>query len=127
LTSGGRRLDRTILVIDDDLNIRRTFERILRRNGYVTDTASTGKEALQRIKSKHYEVVLVDLCLPDINGICLLEELYLQDHKMIRIVITGSQYSSLDKVKIADACLLKPVKPQELLSFIEQKIKEKTV
>lgn len=119
-------MDRTILVIDDDVNIRRTFERILKRNDYVTDTASTGKEALQRIKTKHYGVVLVDLCLPDINGIYLLEELYRQDHEMIRIVITGSQYGSLDEVKTADACLLKPVKPQELLSLIEQKIKEKT-
>ena len=120
-------MDRAVLIIDDDVNIRRTFERILQKNGYVTDSSSTGKEALEKIKTKRYTVVLVDLCLPDINGIKLLEELDLQDHEMVKIVITGSQYDASDKVKNADAYLLKPVKPQELLVLIEQKFKEKIV
>ena len=101
--------------------------RILQRNGYETDSAPTGKEALQKIEAKRYAVVLVDLCLPDISGIDLLEDLDRQDHEMVKIVITGSQYNAVDKVKTADAYLLKPVKPQELLTLIDEKIKEKHI
>jgi two-component system response regulator ResD len=114
-----------ILIIDDDASITRTFERILQRQGYETETAKTGKEALQKTKINHYAVMLVDLCLPDINGIELLEELDRQNTKTVKIVITGSRFASADKVKNADAYMLKPVKPQELLTVIEQKIKER--
>jgi len=66
---------------------------------------------------------LIDVCLPDINGLDLLEKLGEQDSGMVKIVITGSQVNISNKAEAADAYLLKPVKPQELLALIEQKLR----
>lgn len=109
-----------VLVIDDDSSITRAFTRILQKKGYEADTAHTGKEALQKAAAKHYALALVDVCLPDINGLHLLEKLSMLDSRMIKIVITGSNAETSKTA--ADAYLLKPVKPQELLALIEQKL-----
>ena len=110
-----------ILIIDDDQNITRTFARILEKNGYKTDTAQTGLEAIQKTASKSFDVALVDICLPDMNGIDLLCKLGKRGEKMIKIVITGFPEMANGNAR-PDAYLLKPVKPQELLSLINQKL-----
>jgi CheY-like chemotaxis protein len=91
---------------------------------YETDTAQTGKEAIERAKAKCYSVALIDVCLPDVNGMDLLGKL--DDHgcRMIKIIITGFPTSPPKGGKPADAYLLKPVKPQELLALLEQKTQE---
>ena len=116
-------MGKAVLVIDDDHSITRTFARILQKNGYQADTVHTGKEALQKAAAKHYVLVLIDVCLSDVNGLDLLEKLG-QDSRMVKIVITGSQ-SDIDEAEAADAYLLKPVKPQELLALIEQKLRSR--
>ena len=63
------------LIIDDDENITRMFSRILQKSGYKTDTVQTGKQTIEKAKATHYDVALIDVCLPDINGIELLEKL----------------------------------------------------
>lgn len=115
---------KTALIIDDDKNITRTFARILQKNGYETDTAQTGKEAIEKAKAKCYSLALIDVCLPDVNGMELLDKL--DDHgcRMIKIIITGFPNAPPKGGKPADAYLLKPVKPQQLLAVIEQKTKE---
>jgi two-component system KDP operon response regulator KdpE len=109
-----------ILIVDDDVNIARTFERILMRKGYETDVFYTGKEALGRASVKHYDAALIDICLPDISGVEVLEKLT-QFSGMVKIVITGSQKISPEKAMLADAYLVKPVKPETLLDIIKQK------
>ena len=109
-----------VLIVDDDEHITRTFSRILTRKGYKTDIAQTGAEAIKKATAQHFNVALVDICLPDINGMELLPQLGDHDGKMIKIVITGFPTMAKDNVH-PDAYLLKPVKPQELLSLIDQK------
>jgi DNA-binding NtrC family response regulator len=115
---------KTVLIIDDDKSITRTFARILQKNGYATDTAQTGKEAMQKANAKFYAVALIDICLPDLNGIKLLDKLADHGNKMVKIIITGFPTMAPIKGVDADAYLLKPVKPQELLSIINEKTKE---
>lgn len=119
----GKNLDRAdvnILIIDDDQDITRTFSRILQKNGYQTDTALTGAEAIQKTACRFYDVVLIDLCLPDIKGTALLGRLGDHGGKMIKIVITG--FPTLGEGDFhPDAYLLKPAKPQELLALISEK------
>ena len=67
--------DVSILIIDDDENITRTFSRLLQKKGYRTDTAQNGVEAIQKAASKAYNVALIDICLPDMNGLDLLHKL----------------------------------------------------
>ncbi len=114
-------MGKAVLIIDDDVGITRTFSRILQKHGYETDVALTGKEALQKASLKHYVLALVDVRLPDMNGLELLKKFHALDSQMVRIVVTGSQ-DPPQKGDLVDAYLLKPVAPQELLSVIEQKI-----
>ena len=110
-----------ILVIDDDESITRTFAHILQRNGYQTDTAQTAEEAIRKARDNSYTVALIDICLPDMNGMKLLDKLAEHDGKMVKIIITGFPTMTPQRGSKADAYLLKPVRPQEILSIIDQK------
>ncbi len=117
-----------ILVIDDDKSILRTFTRILQKNGYEIDVAETGKEALEKSKKKLYDLALIDIRLPDMDGTDLLIKMQQTMRNAIKIMITG--FPSLETgVKAldegADAYLVKPVKPEELLALIEEKFRAK--
>ena len=117
---------KTILVVDDDKSILRTFTRILQKSGYEIDTAETGKEAMEKTENRHYDLALVDIRLPDMDGTDLLAKLKKQLQHTVKIMITG--FPSLETgVKAldegADAYLVKPVKPQELLVLLEEKLK----
>ncbi len=119
---------KTILVVDDDKSILRTFTRILQKSGYIIDTAETGKEAMEKTENRHYDLALVDIRLPDIDGTELLAKLKKPLQHTVKIMITG--FPSLETgVKAldegADAYLVKPVKPQELLILLEEKLKNR--
>jgi DNA-binding response OmpR family regulator len=119
---------RTILIIDDDKSILRTFSRILAKKRYIVDTAETGKEAIDKAKNKNYDLALIDIRLPDIDGTELLTKTKKQLQKTIKIMITGfpsieTGIKALDEG--ADAYLVKPINPSDLLMLIEEKIKSK--
>jgi DNA-binding response OmpR family regulator len=119
---------KVILVVDDDKSILRTFTRILQKSGYEIDVAETGKEAIDKADSRLYDLALVDIRLPDMDGTELLAKLKVQLQNTIKIMITG--FPSLETgVKAldegADAYLVKPVKPQELLVLLEEKLKHR--
>ena len=116
---------KTILVVDDDKSILRTFARILQKNGYEIETAETGKEAMEKADNRNYDLALVDIRLPDMDGTDLLAKLKKQLLNTVKIMITGfpsleSGVKALDEG--ADAYLVKPVKPQELLVLLEEKL-----
>ncbi len=119
---------KTILVVDDDKSILRTFTRILQKSGYEIDVAETGKEAMEKTENHHFDLALVDIRLPDMDGTDLLAKLKKQLQHTVKIMITG--FPSLETgVKAldegADAYLVKPVKPQELLMLLDEKLKNR--
>ncbi len=120
------RKKKSILVIDDDKSILRTLTRILQKAGYDIDTAETGKEAMEKFENCPYDMALVDVRLPDMDGTDLLINMKEKLQNTIKIMITG--FPSLEiGVKAldsgADAYLVKPVRPEELLTLIEEKLK----
>jgi len=64
-----------VLVVDDDKSILKAFTRILSKNGYAVDIASTAGEALEKIASNRYDVTLLDIRLPDMEGTDLLQKI----------------------------------------------------
>lgn len=123
-------LKKTILVVDDDKSILRTFTRILQKSGYEIEVAETGKEAIEKAENRRYDLALVDIRLPDMDGTDLLGRLKKQLQHTVKIMITG--FPSLETgVKAldegADAYLVKPVKPQELLMLLDEKLKGQEV
>lgn len=113
--------------MEDDTNIRETLSTILQQKGYNTDTAKNGQEAIQKSKAKFFNLALLDIKLPDMEGTKLLTTMHQTLPKMIKIMITG--YPSLENAVEAlnlgaDAYIIKPVKPEKLLALIEEKLQK---
>lgn len=65
---------KTILVVEDELNLQNLYQRILQGEGYVVETASDGKTAYEKIQTKKYDLILLDIMLPEMDGIQVLEK-----------------------------------------------------
>jgi len=116
----------SVLVIDDDKTIRKTLTRMLAREGFSVDTAPNGKQALEKSQLKHYDLALVDIHLPDMEGTKLLKMLREKNPEIKEIIITG--YPSLENAlqaidEGADAYIVKPLNPPDLLAKIREKLK----
>jgi len=116
-----------ILVIDDDATVRRSLEVALKKNGYDVNVAETGKEAIKKSKAKLYNLALVDLRLPDMDGIELLTSMREAAPKMVKIIITGypSQENAIEAVnRGADGYMVKPYTMEELLRKIKEQLQK---
>jgi DNA-binding NtrC family response regulator len=116
-----------ILVVDDDTGILESTKQILEVDGYEVETASTAGEGLKKIETEFYNLVLLDIKLPDMEGTKLLELAHKLRPRMKKIMVTG--YASLENTVIslnegADAFILKPVDPDMLLAKIKEKLDE---
>ncbi len=112
-----------ILVIDDQESIRKSLKVALERKGYLVDTAEERREAIQKSKRRFYNVALVDLRLPDMDGIQLLTAMKETTPKMVKIIITGypSLENSIEAVnRGADGYIVKPFKMEPLLKTIKE-------
>ena len=114
----------SILIIDDDEDIQVMLTSLLTQNGYVTDTAKTGAEAIEKLSRNRFNLALIDIVLPDIRGTQLLLQMKEIAPQIRKIIITG--HASLDNViealnAGADAYVKKPFDPQQLLKIIEEK------
>ena len=117
----------SILIVEDDTNIRVPLSTILQQRGHNTDTAKTGKEAIQKSKAKFYHLALLDIKLPDMEGTKLLTTMHDNLPKMVKIMITGypSLKNAVEALNLgADAYVIKPVKLEKLLALIEEKLEE---
>ncbi len=114
----------TILVVDDDPSVVRTLAKILTRAGFMVNSARSGREAILKLREKAYDVSIVDLGLGDMEGTDLLSMMREEAPGMMRIMLTGTPMPD-NKIEEAqdkaDFFLLKPVKPQELLTIINSR------
>ncbi len=120
-----RRAPITILMIDDDRALLSIYTRILEKHGYKTEKAETGREALGKLKAKQYDVAMIDVRLPDINGLDLLNTIQAFAPKTLKIMITGFPSPEGRETALsrgATAYLSKPVKTEELLRIIDSKL-----
>jgi DNA-binding NtrC family response regulator len=79
----------SVLIIDDEAAIRESLETLLELEGYGVQSASTGEEGLARIGERSFDLVLLDLALPDRDGMDLLAEIHLQDPGLSIIMVTA--------------------------------------
>jgi len=118
---------KSILIADDDRGVLRVLRIILEKEGYEVDTAETGKEFLQKAEARYYNLALLDIKLPDIEGTELIAAMRKFSPKTIKIMLTGypSLENSIKSLNLgADAYLVKPVKPDELMQLVRDKLKE---
>lgn len=89
---------RTVLVCEDDASIRALLERVALREGYAVEVAATGSEALRRIEGGGYAAIVLDLMLPGMTGVEIIERLRRTNPTMLaRIVVITASTSALNK------------------------------
>ena len=115
-----------ILVVDDDESIRNAVKAILEDEGYIVDLAATGMEAIKRTEETAYNVALLDIRLPDMEGVELLKLMKDAVPRTRKIMVTG--YPSMQNAvaalnKNADAYLIKPVDIEKLLNTVKEQLR----
>jgi DNA-binding NtrC family response regulator len=114
-----------ILIVDDDASIRTVFSTQLIKAGYAVEPAENGKQAIEKSKAGFYNLALIDIRLPDMEGIDLLTALKQTTPKMRKIIVTGfpNLQNAIKAVNNdADAYLTKPVDIKVLLAKIKEQL-----
>lgn len=112
-----------ILVVDDEKGIREGCRRILTSEGFAVDVAENGKEGLDMAKAKPYDLMLIDLMMPVMGGIELMEQVRQLDPEIIMIVITGfaTIETAVDAMKHgAYDYIPKPFAPDQLMAVLNR-------
>lgn len=115
-----------IIIVDDDENIRKTMKAILEDEGYIVDLAENGKEAIQKTNDQPYNLALLDIRLPDMEGVDLLKSMKENIPRTRKIMVTGypSMQNAISAVnKNADAYLVKPVDVEKLLETVKEQLR----
>ncbi|BAY83676.1 two-component response regulator [Calothrix parasitica NIES-267] len=116
---------RQILIVEDETRLAAFLQKGLRKNGYITDLAEDGEQAVEKASNKEFDLMVLDLGLPIKDGFTVLQELRSRGKKFPVIVVTARN-DHQDKAKAiyygADDYLTKPFPFQDLISRVEENL-----
>lgn len=121
--------DKLILIVDDDEGIRELLDVALKNEGFKTDKAPTGKDAIEKIKTNNYDMILLDLMLPGYGGFEILRELQIEGKTSIPVIIITGKYmdrSTKEMIKMepnVSEFIEKPIKINYFISLIHKILK----
>lgn len=111
-----------ILVVEDDTDINHLICTILKKQGYEAVAAFSGTEAVLRMEMGSFDLLILDLMLPGMNGEALLHQVRQEKKKEIPVIVLSARASLEDKVQLlttgADDYMTKPFEPEELLARV---------
>lgn len=119
-----------ILVVDDELIVRESLTGWLKRAGHEVDAVPGGHEALEMVGRQEYDLMFLDIRMPDVNGMEVLKNIKLAYPHILVVMITayGSVETAIEAMKSgADDFLIKPFDPDQLKLLIEKLLKQKKV
>jgi DNA-binding response OmpR family regulator len=109
-----------ILVVDDDVEILRLIKRVLEIEGFHVITAESGEAAIQEMEREQFDLLVLDLMLPGIDGITVCR--HIRNFSTLPVIILTAKTNVEDKVKALEACaddyVTKPFSTQELLARV---------
>jgi len=114
---------KSILIVDDDRGILKSFKELLEPEGYSVDTAETALETVEQCKAHPYNLAIIDIKLRDVEGTDLLARVHEILPRARKIMITGypSLDNAVDSVNFqADAYIIKPVNPEAFLRVVAE-------
>ena len=110
-----------ILVVDDETMIREVIKEYCAANHFTTEEAASGKEALKKLQTNTYDLMVLDIMMPEMDGYTLLEEL--PKEKRIPTLVLSARGEEIDKLRGfelgIDDYLTKPFSPKELIARIK--------
>src|ERR1700756_3470287 len=109
-----------VLVVDDDEAIRKLIAAILRRRSFLVDTVANGEEALKRLGEHRYQVMLLDLMMPKVDGYTVIDRVREQQIDVEIVVVTAagaSQVNALDRSRVR-AVISKPFDVSQLVDIV---------
>ena len=111
-----------ILVVDDEFGDRETLRGILEDKGYRVATARDGAETIEMVKSRHYDIIFLDVRLPDMNGVETYEQVKKIDPRATVIMMTGYSEEELVERAISQGaytCIHKPYDMEKVIALVE--------
>jgi two-component system, chemotaxis family, response regulator PixH len=116
------------LVVEDSLTDKEVFMRYLQAGGISVLTARSAEEAFERVKKNQFDVIILDVILPDRSGFEICRELKAEaETRKIPVIICSTKGTEMDKFwgmkQGADAYLSKPINQEELIQTVNQLIK----
>jgi len=112
-----------ILIVDDQFSVRETLKAILEHKGYRVATAKDGAEAIEMVKKKHYDIIFLDVKLPDMNGVETFEQVKKIDPNAAVIMMTGYSLDDLVRRAISQGaytCIYKPFDMENIIELVEE-------
>ena len=120
----------SIMVVDDEHSIREAFSDWLKQDGFEVETAADGLAALAKIKERHFDIMLVDVKMPGMDGITLLKQLKGNNPDIAVVMMTahGAIQDAVEAMKLgANDYMLKPFELEELSLTIEKLVQMQTL
>jgi DNA-binding NtrC family response regulator len=117
----------SVLIVDDDPGIRKLLTTALDENGFSPDTAENGAEAIKKTNERYYNLALIDIILPDVNGVELMAKFKPTRPRTRKIIMTGnpSLQNAVEALnKGADAYIMKPLDIDKVLATLEDQLKK---
>ena len=117
-----------ILVVDDQFADRETVKTTLENKGYRVTTANDGAEAIEMVKSRHYNIIFLNVSLPDMSGVETFEQVKQIEPEATVIMMTGCTEDDLVKSAVgagAYTCLHKPFDMEKVITLVEAIAEEK--
>ncbi|NII24775.1 response regulator transcription factor [Pseudoflavitalea sp. X16] len=115
----------SILLVEDEENLHEALKLNLELEGYEVTSAFTGSEALQKVQDEYFDLLILDVMLPELDGISVTETIRVQNNE-VPILILSAKNASSDRVlglkKGADDYLTKPFNLEELLLRVQKLI-----
>ena len=117
-----------VLLMEDEMNVAKGLEMVMREEGYEVDLADTGQDALDKLRAREFDLLVADLRLPDMDGMDIIQQVRDRRPKTNVVIITGypSVSSAVQAVKMGVSDYLrKPFTEDEFRAAVKDALKEK--
>lgn len=116
-------MKKRILIVDDDKNIRELLQEFLREEGYLTTTAVDGEDALEKMEYQNYDLYILDICMPRMDGLQLMKEIKHKYPFAVIVITTG--FSTLENAvrairEGAFHYIAKPIMADEFMDVVKR-------
>jgi len=118
---------RKILLVEDEEVLRDTYLMILSTQPFLVDSASNGKEALELYRNKRYDLILLDIMMPVMDGVEFLEKINVMEAEIPKVLMltnlsSGNQIEQSLKLGAAKALLKADLSPKQLIAHVRYEV-----